>query len=223
MEQLVLQPRIKYSIGRSQKCHIIIRDNHISNEHCFVWSTIHEPGKEQDVRSLYIEDCSSNGTWIQQHSASEPCSSTSTGAVRLVKGIKTQLAVNDCIHLKSPQAFPNNSIGFVFNMDKSKNFKLEPLQHTYGESQNVSDVVKFLHPHETVDGLLPNKKPKLVTFDSEENPLLGSQEEYCPTCMSVFALPELIDHAELCCSQNRGKTKRSGGCLFVVGSCGECL
>jgi hypothetical protein len=238
MDRIELQLGKKYSVGRSSKCNIIVNDKHISSVHCIIWPAPHDPSDarhevDTDLNKVLpcIEDCSSNGTWLYSaRDRRKPKSHSSTkctsAATKLEQGSKTILSTDDCFHLKSPKVFCDSSIGFTVKIDYGKHVALEPLQSSFTEYGSIEDVIKVEHPKEHVQDLDPNtsplltsdiedlsipstKKPKVVKLTSDTNPLLGSQEEHCPTCLSVFALPELIDHAQVCCKQHYLQGKES--------------
>ena len=209
-------------IGR-KSCDITINDVRISSVHCEVGSVKMYEWDMFPACTVYVEDKSSNGTWICRK-----IGLSSWGAYcKLTKGLKMSFSPGDFILLLPPSVSAPDYCAFSLEADETSNvFGLKHLtaadvkirvdakadtslgtvsiKRTYSRGETSPDGCATKKP------CLSSPLPPAVTSDKGRSskhavavPVSmsthGSMEQ-CPICLGLFPVSELVAHSELCCS-----------------------
>lgn len=211
-------------IGR-KSCNININDIRISSVHCEVGSVKMEDWDMFPACTAYVEDKSSNGTWLCRKEGLH-----SWGACKkLTKGMKINFSPGDFILLLPPSvdapdycAFSLESNEFCnqFGLQHLTVAELKKRTIKSGDSLDVGRITRSLSKGVTAvsDDGYSNKKLCLkepVKLEScsrldptvappPKAPLMSTQSsmEQCPNCLNLFPVEELVEHSELCCSSD---------------------
>lgn len=215
-------------IGR-KSCNISINDIRVSSVHCEVGSVKMEDWDMFPACTAYVEDKSSNGTWLCRKEGLH-----SWGACRkLSKGIKVNFSPGDFILLLPPSVDAPDYCAFSLESNEMCNqFGLKHLTVTEVKkraTKNESDrslelgrIKRSFSEDTTVvsDDVLANKKPCIkepvklelcsrsdpkVAPPPEAPPITSqSSMEQCPNCLNLFPVTELVEHSVTCCSSDIG-------------------
>lgn len=216
-------------IGR-KSCDININDIRISSVHCEVGSVLMEDWDMFPACTAYVEDKSSNGTWLCRKEGLH-----SWGVFRkLTKGIKVNFSPGDFILVLPPSVDALDYYAFSLESNELSNqFGLKHL--TVAEmkkrtSKSESDrsleggkIKRSFSEDTTVasDGLTSKKlclikEPVKLELCSRSDPKVApppeapppitthSSMEQCPNCLDLFPLDVLVEHSLVCCSFGGG-------------------
>lgn len=223
-------------IGR-KSCNINVNDIRISSVHCEVGSVKMEDWDMFPACTAYVEDKSSNGTWMCRKEGLH-----SWGACRkLTKGVKINFSPGDFILLLPPSVDPPDYCAFSLEANelcnkfglkhltvtelkrrttKNKNggsLDIGGMKRTFSEDMpTISDgcVNKKMRLKESIK-LEPCSRPDPTVAPPSEVPVLTTQSsmEQCPNCSNLFPVEELVKHSEICCSCDVASlfSERDGG------------
>ena len=162
----------------------------------------------------YVVDLSTNGTWLERQD--EPSSSSSVAAKRIAKKELVPLRYGDVVHLNSPLLFPTLALR-VKTCEEGVCVAATTSDVSAGVIQFVrrSDKEQLDRPRmegkEVYGDCIPSSKRARHSDDNETTTVPAadklttgdSQFECCPTCMQLFAISHLIEHAGACTSNGR--------------------
>lgn len=205
------------SIGR-KSCNININDIRISSLHCEVGSVKMEGWDMFPPCTAYVEDKSSNGTWICRKEGLYSWGEYS----KLKKGVKINFSPGDFIRLLPPScvdipdycafSLESNELCNQFGL---KHLTVTELKKKTAKTKNDSSLVgtmkrSFSEAATAISDGSTNKKVCLdetiklescSTTDVVAPPpkiKTHSSMEQCPNCLNLFPLSELVEHSELC-------------------------
>ena len=219
-----LVPGKSILIGR-KSCNITINDVRISSVHCEVGSVKMYGWDMFPACTVYVEDKSSNGTWICRKVG---LSSWGTYC-KLTKGLKMSFSPGDFILLLPPSVPAPDYCAFSLEADEAANVfglkhltaadiksRLEAKADTSLETVAVKRT--YAGGEVSPDGCTAKKLclsaplPSVVISDKGRSlepaaavaaPIsmtTHNSMEQCPICLSLFPVSELVAHSELCCS-----------------------
>jgi len=219
-----LVPGKSISIGR-KSCNITINDVRISSMHCEVGSVKMYGWDMFPACTVYVEDKSSNGTWICRKVG---LSSWGT-YYKLTKGLKMSFSPGDFILLLPPSVPAPDYCAFSLEADETSNvFGLKHLTSVDIKSrleaksdtslETVAGKRTFAGGEMSPDGCTAKKPclsaplPSVITSDKgrSSKPAAAvaapvsmtthTSMEQCPICLGLFPVSELVAHSELCCT-----------------------
>ena len=212
----------KYILIGRKSCNINVSDIRISSVHCEVGSVKMEGWDVFPSCTAYVEDKSSNGTWICRKEGLH-----SWGEYRkLTKGMKINFSPGDFI-LLLPPGIVDVPDYFAFSLEANELSNQFGLKHltvielkkrtakTNNDSLNVGTVKRsFSDDTNTISEECVNKKrcleePVKLEPCSKLDPRVASPPEIppittqlsmeqCPNCLNLFPVEELVAHSELC-------------------------
>lgn len=212
----------KYILIGRKSCNISLNDIRISNVHCEVGSVKMESWDMFPPCTAYVEDKSSNGTWMCRKEGLN-----SWGAYRkLTKGVKINFSPGDIILLLPPSIDAPDYYAFLLEANELCNeFGLKHLTATELKERTTKvkngsltlEIVQrssFSADVTAVTDACVNKKfclaepvklescskPDLKVAPPPEIPPITTQGswEQCPNCLYLFPLEELVKHSESC-------------------------
>ena len=219
-------------IGRKSS-DITVNDIRISSVHCEVGSVKMYGWDMFPACTVYVEDKSSNGTWICRK-----IGLSSWGAYcKLTKGLKMSLSPGDFILLLPPSVTVPDYCAFSLEADETSNvFGLKHLTAADIKSRvdakvegSLVGVVSVKRTYSSPDKCATKKpclSPLLSVVSSEKDssskpaalaaPVSMSTHasmEQCPLCLCIFPVSELVAHSQLCCSSEALVDSTDGGHL----------
>ena len=99
LHRVVNGRRDMYCIGRNDSCDITVPDMKVSSVHCLIYCAY----SDEDMLTMYVEDCSANGTYVN------------SSLIRLKHGERTILKSGDEIYLMNPRYVKSpDLVSYVF-------------------------------------------------------------------------------------------------------------
>ena len=214
-------PYGKYILIGRKSCNINVNDIRISSVHCEVGSVKMEGWDMFPSCTAYVEDKSSNGTWMCRKEGLH-----SWGECRkLTKEMKINFSPGDFILLLPPSVedVPDYCAFSLEANELSNKFGLKHLtvaelkkrtaKSSNGDLNLVGTVKRSISVGAPKDStnkkrcleepvkLEPCGKPDPKVAPPPEVPPIKTQSsmEQCPNCLNLFPVEELVTHSEVCC------------------------